>query len=422
MTARVLVGPQRDASRAAHLRTHGPLDLPADEAGRERLVDDVEASGLLGRGGAGFPIGRKMRSVAAGAATARPVVLANGCEGEPASHKDTLLMTHAPHLVLDGMQVAAAAVGADEAHLAVHRGSPALRAVCRALGERAGTDRTPVMVHELPGRYVASEETSLVHWLNGGEARPTFTPPRPFERGVRGRPTLINNVETLAHLALVGRHGAEWYRAVGDADEPGTMLLSLSGPPDISRVAELPTGTTIRAALTHAGVDVDAASAVLVGGYFGTWLPLDVALDTPLTHRGLRAVGGALGAGIVSALPATQCGVAETARVASYLATQSAGQCGPCVNGLPAIADAMRRLARGPWDDRRLGALDRWLAVVPGRGACRFPDGATRFVSTALSTFAADVAAHRAGHPCPASRAAGWLPLPAPSALEPAWR
>jgi NADH:ubiquinone oxidoreductase subunit F (NADH-binding) len=420
MTGRVLAGPPRDPSRAAHLRTHGALPLPQDTEARARLLDTVEESGLLGRGGAGFPIGRKMRSVAAGVAT--PVVLANGCEGEPASHKDSVLLTHAPHLVLDGLQVAAAAVGADEAHLVVHRGSPALPTVCRALGERHGADRTPVTVHELPARYVASEETALVHWLNGGDAKPTFTPPRPFERGVRGRPTLVNNVETLAHVALVGRHGAQWYRDVGDADEPGTMLLSLSGPPDVSRVVEVPTGTTIEAALTGAGVDVTAASAVLVGGYFGTWLPLDVALGTPLTHRGLRAVGGALGAGIVSALPADRCGVAETARVASYLATQSAGQCGPCVNGLPAIADAMRRLARGPWDDRRLGALDRWLTVVPGRGACRFPDGATRFVASALTTFGADVAMHRSGHPGAASRADGWLPLPAPSALDPAWR
>ena len=406
-TVRVSVGFDDGPSLAAHLRRHGGLPVvPA-----EQLLDAVDASGLLGRGGAGFPTGRKMRTVAAGKGAT--VVVANGCEGEPASGKDTLLLTRSPHLVLDGLQAAASAVGAKSAYLAVHAGSRAVPVLRAALAERR--DRIGVELVLVPGRYVASEETALVNLINTGTALPTFTPPRPFERGVRRRPTLISNVESLAQVALIARHGPSWFRTVGDADEPGTLLVTASGPPDIRRsVIEVPTGTTVGTTLAATGVDLAQCQAVLVGGYFGTWFDAAAADELPLTHRGLRAAGGALGAGILVGLPRTACAVAETARVATFLAEQSAGQCGPCLNGLPAIADALTRLAHGGWH-RELGpALDRWLTVVPGRGACRHPDGAVRFVSTALQVFAADVAAHRSGRPCPAHRSAPVLPVPTP--------
>jgi len=407
---RVLAGVGDDDVHAAHLDTWGGLpSLPGPE-----VVEVIEASGLLGRGGAGFPAGRKMRTVAAGAKR-RPVVVANGAEGEPASGKDVLLLGRAPHLVLDGLQLAARAVGADEAHLALHRGSPVAGAVRSALSMRQGTDTVPVTLHEIPSRYVASEETALVAYLNGSEARPTFTPPRPFDQGVGRRPTLVNNVETLAHVAAIARRGAQWFREVGDPDEPGTLLVTISAEGIARRVAEVPTGTTIGAVADRAGAGRDGVGAVLVGGYFGSWLPAAYAWPLPLTHRAMRSAGAALGAGVVAVLPPGACGLVETARVMHYLAAHNAGQCGPCLNGLPAIADALRRLASDGWDERWWPALERWLAVVPGRGACRHPDGAVRFASTALSVFAEDVASHRAGRPCAASAGAGWLPVPRPA-------
>lgn len=400
---------------AEHLDTWGPLPDAAALPGAA-VVATLEASGLLGRGGAGFPAGRKMRTVAAGA-DRRAVVVANGAEGEPASGKDVLLLGRVPHLVLDGIQIAARAVGADEAHLALHRGSTVAGVVGAALARRRGMDAVPVRVHEIPSRYVASEETALVRYLNGGEARPTFTPPRPFEQGVGRRPTLVNNVETLAHVAAIARRGADWFREVGDRDEPGTLLVSVSAAGISRRVAEVPTGTPIGAVADRAGVDRAGVGAVLVGGYFGSWLPAAYAWQLPLTHRAMQSAGAALGAGVLAVLPPSSCGLAETARVMSYLAAHNAGQCGPCFNGLPAIADALRRLASGAWDEHWWPALERWLAVVPGRGACRHPDGAVRFASTALSVFAEDVAAHRAGRPCRASASgSGWLPVPRPSA------
>ncbi|HWC36358.1 MAG TPA: NADH-ubiquinone oxidoreductase-F iron-sulfur binding region domain-containing protein [Mycobacteriales bacterium] len=390
---------------ARHLELWGALpSLPA-----AAVLDMVERSGLLGRGGAGFPTARKLRSVAAG--KGRPIVVANGCEGEPASAKDSVLLARAPHLVLDGIQLAARAVGADRAHLVVHHGSAVLPWLRAAMAERRH-DPVAVTLETVPARYVASEESAIVSALNGGEAVPMFTPPRPFERGVDRRPTLINNVESLAHLATIARFGPEWFSELGDPAQPGTTLVTVSGAGTDRRVAEVATGTSIGRIVKAAGLTLTNCDAVLVGGYFGCWLPAKTAARLPLTHQALREVGGALGAGIIAVLPPGACGLRETARVASYLAVQSARQCGPCLNGLPAIADAMAALAAGQWDEQTWPALNRWLDVVPGRGACRHPDGAVRFVASALSTFASDVEMHRAGRPCAGTASAPFLPIP----------
>jgi NADH:ubiquinone oxidoreductase subunit F (NADH-binding) len=417
-------GPRTDSTEwlAAHRQRHS--DLPRRRiAGPDlTLLEIVERSGLTGRGGAGFPTATKMRSVAAGAR--RPVVVANGSEGEPASAKDTLLLARSPHLVLDGIQLAARAVGADVAHLVVHRGRGLSEKLGIAVAERRDIDDVQITVHEIPARYVASEESAVVHWLNGGEAKPTFTPPRPFEQGVARRPTLVNNVETLAHLALIARHGAAWFREVGDPEQPGTLLLTVRDSAGRGQIVEVPTGTAIGAVAECAGVELAESSAVLVGGYFGTWLPASRAWDVPLTHRHLHAAGGALGAGVLAPLPVGRCGLAETSRVADYLAAHGAGQCGPCVNGLPSIAGALRMLAFGPWDDRVWPSLQRWLGIVPGRGACRHPDGFVRLVASALAVFADDVADHRAGRPCRRAGASAWLPVPSSAAALDAagWR
>ncbi|MDX6203017.1 MAG: hypothetical protein QOJ83_2517 [Frankiales bacterium] len=403
---------------AAHLARHGRL--PAASAAT--IIGQVDASGLLGRGGAGFPAGRKMRTVAAG--SGRAVVVGNGCEGEPGSGKDDLLLRQSPHLVLDGLSLAARAVGADQVHLVLHAGSAAAPGLARAIEERghAKIDTVRVQLSAVPARYVASEESALVQFLNGGPAKPTFTPPRPYERGVSRRPTLINNVETLANIALIARHGPEWFRSVGDADEPGTQLITVTGPGTPRQVLEIETGTTVASVFATAGIRYEDCQAVLVGGYFGTWLAPAVAHRLPLTHDSLRAAGGALGAGIVIGLPHDRCGLAETARVAGYLAAHNAGQCGPCLNGLPSIAGALQRLAYGPWDERMTAPLARWLTVVPGRGACRHPDGAIRLIGSALQVFAQDVDSHRAGFRCRGVGNSQFLPVPQLAAASGPWR
>jgi NADH:ubiquinone oxidoreductase subunit F (NADH-binding) len=378
---------------AAQLAAFGPRPS-VDPA----FVEVVERSGLRGRGGAGFPTGRKMAAVAA--ARGRPVIVANGCEGEPVSSKDRALLGLAPHLVLDGAAAAADALDADEIMIAMHRGDPAVATLRAAVAER-GADRLVARVVEIPPRYVASEESSLVNFINTGLARPTAKPPRPFERGVRGRPTMISNVETLAHLALIARYGAAWFRTAGTADSPGTTLVTVSGAVRQAGVWEVALGTTLGAVLDLAGGPSTTCQALLVGGLGGGWLPAHRAAGVRLTHDDLRAAGGTLGVASIVALPATACGVTETARIAHYLAGESARQCGPCMFGLPAVAADLAALAHGTGDLRgSLQRLHRRLGLLPGRGACGHPDGFARFARGALETFADDFRDHSRGRRC----------------------
>ena len=284
-------------SLAEHERKYGTLWLRGPSGSRrpERLIDIVEASGLTGRGGAGFPTGRKMRSVAGRGET---VVVANGAEGEPASAKDRLLLTQLPHLVLDGITLAADAVGANEAYLCVHRHErDLLDSLAAAVAERrrAGYDPVPIQITGLPGRYVSSEQSSIVQYLNGGPGKPTFSPPRPHESGVQGRPTLVNNVETLAHVALIARHGDRWFRTAGLPSAPGSMLVTVGGAVQRPGVYEIELGTGAGEVIALAGGPTEDLQALLIGGYFGTWLPAEVAWPVRMTQASMRAVGGALG-------------------------------------------------------------------------------------------------------------------------------
>jgi NADH:ubiquinone oxidoreductase subunit F (NADH-binding) len=368
---------------------------------RAVLIDMVRAAGLRGRGGAWFPLATKLAAVAAVSGRRGAAVVANGVESEPASQKDHALLARVPHLVLDGLALAAHAVGAREAVLCVRPADPLIPTLSAAIAERA--DPVPVRLAEVPDRFVASEETALVNFLNTGDARPTGRPPvaradgRATAKGLRGRPTLVSNVETLADLALVGRCGPDWFRSVGVPSAPGTALMTVGGAVARPGVYEIALGMTVADLLAVAG-GVEPAVAVLVGGFGGTWLPMPGAGELPLAPDELAAVGASLGVGLVSALPAGVCGVAVSARIVRYLAGESARQCGPCMFGLPALAEDMAALAGGRRVD--LDRLRRRVGLVRGRGACRHPDGAARQVASALSVFARDVAAHAAGRPC----------------------
>jgi NADH:ubiquinone oxidoreductase subunit F (NADH-binding) len=384
---------------ADHLVRYGPLPLRPRRGASDELIELVEASGLQGRGGAGFPTARKLRAVAEG--RRRPQVLVNGAEGEPISGKDQVLLAYVPHLVLDGAAVGAAAVGADEVTVAVGVGaSGALAAMGAAIAEREQRrlDRVSFRLVGVPDRFVAGEETALVNRLNGGPARPTFTPPRPFERGLSGRPTLVQNVETLAHLALIARFGADWFRSLGTCAEPGSALVTLGGAVRRPGIFEVPLGLPLRELLARAGGPAAPLQAFLVGGYFGAWIAAEQADTLALLDADLQRVGASLGARAIFALPTGACGIVETARVARYLAGESARQCGPCLHGLDAIAGALEQLAWGkngrPAAEAR---LPRWLEQVTGRGACRHPDGAVRLVGSALRVFADEAERHAHG-------------------------
>jgi NADH:ubiquinone oxidoreductase subunit F (NADH-binding) len=385
-----------------HERIHGPLPRVSPEG----LIDIVDRSGLRGRGGADFPTAIKLRAVAKRRGISAVVV--NGSETEPASLKDHLLLARLPHLVLDGALLAARTVGAGEIIVKVDQNAAEpVAALDQAISERHSAEM-PISLAVGPDGYVTGEETAVIQFLNGHAAKPRFVPPRPFERGYRNRPTLIQNPETLAQLALVARHGDEWYRELGTWADPGSVLVTVSGAVAHPGVYELAFGTPMIDLLQAAGGETEPLQALLIGGYFGTWLPARSAPHLHLAREELNSAGCSLGAGVIIALGQSSCGLHESARIADYLAGQSAGQCGPCVHGLAAIAGAFGALADGLAHGRERQRLLRWCSEVRDRGACHHPNGVVRFVESALEVFGPEVASHGSG-PCRA-RPAG-LPL-----------
>ena len=423
---------KRPQDLAAHLARHGDLpyrDRVGTPSSPGALISDIEKSGLTGRGGAAFPVHRKHAAVLEAADRRRrtPAVIANGSESEPASDKDATLLWLAPHLVLDGLQLAAEALGADTAVLVTHadREHDVAGRVRQALQERlsARLDRVPVQLAVAPARFLSGQETALVNHLGGGPSIPTFMPPRITERGLGGSPTLVQNVETLAHLALIARRGARWFREVGTAAEPGSMLATIRRADGQPRITEVPLGIPLRDLLgeapqnttQHTTQRTTPETAVLLGGYHGMWLPAARAATLTLDNQTLESAGARVGAGIVISLPPDRCGLVETARVVRYLALESAGQCGPCLNGLPRIAAAFVELATGRPRPTTIEDLQRWAGLVTGRGACHHPDGTARFVRSALITFAPEADRHARGR-CSATNTAPFLPIPAAAA------
>ncbi|OKI05336.1 oxidoreductase [Streptomyces sp. CB02923] len=375
--------------RVAHLARHGgPPDLSAGE-----LVALAEDTGLRGRGGAGFPFARKLSAVMAGQrrTDGRVAVVVNGSEGEPGCLKDTALLLYAPHLVLDGALLAARALGAEEVAIGVTRADVA-RSVRRAITER-GPLSTPVRAELLTERFVTGEGTALTDGLNRGPGLPSGRKVRSSERGLDGLPTLLSNTETYAQLALAARLGALGFRSTGDPAEPGTVLLTVAG----ERVVEAPTGVPLARVLALCGLG--PGQGVLIGGYHGTWLSPPAAGTALLTRDGLAAYGAVLGAGAVLPLPEGTCPAGETVRVARWMAAESAGQCGPCVLGLPALADALGQAVSGG-GQRALDAVRARMRAVERRGACSHPDGTARFVASALAAFSAEFDRHARGTGC----------------------
>ncbi|WP_197380323.1 NADH-ubiquinone oxidoreductase-F iron-sulfur binding region domain-containing protein [Mycolicibacterium mengxianglii] len=360
----------------------------------DALLSAVELSGIVGRGGAAFPLAVKLRSVRAawqrGQAT---VVVANGEEGEPASVKDRWLLRHRPHLVLDGLRLAARLVGAQHVH--VYLSDPvSFNAVGTALGalDDGTLDGITVSVKVVDPGYVAGEETAAVRAINGGPAKPSDKPPRPFEEGVGGLPTMVSNVETLANLPFLHRHGAEQYRAAGTSTSPGTLLVTVTGGGRPGALYEVPFGVAFTELVAAHGVPAESVRGVLMGGYFAGLLNTEV-LDVTLDHENLRRLDSGLGCGAIS-LITEECPVAVAAAVLSYFDRENAGQCGSCFNGTAAMAAVGAALRDGMADSEDLARLERWSVVLRGRGACATLDAATNTAASLLRNFPTEVARH----------------------------
>ncbi|MES2169688.1 MAG: NADH-ubiquinone oxidoreductase-F iron-sulfur binding region domain-containing protein [Actinomycetota bacterium] len=360
------------------------------------LLDEFTRSGLTGRGGAGFPAARKLSAANVSRESrmwaSSPIIVANGAEGEPRSVKDATLLHHAPHLVLDGLLAAASAVGASS--LYIYAPARALSGVRSAMRERR--DTRSITLVEARESFISGEATAVVNAIENGIALPTDRTQHLTTTGIRRRPTLVHNVETLAHVGLVARYGANWFRSVGSERDPGTRLVTVSGHLEREQVLEIAGHAMLSDVLVSSGIDLTSVSAVLVGGYHGTWIGRD-HLDANLSAGGLAKFGATPGAGIIFVLGTHECGLAATAKIVRFLADESARQCGPCMFGLPEMARLFERVAAGDRDHDLSRQLDRLGRSVIGRGACHHPDGTARLVSSALDTFAADVDAHVIG-------------------------
>jgi NADH:ubiquinone oxidoreductase subunit F (NADH-binding) len=388
---------REDAGRA-HPQRWRPQSLEEHRAEFPRsdsdgLIEQLDEAKLRGRGGAGFPTAGKWRSVRDNGAPS--AVIANGEEGEPLSIKDRYLLRRRPHLVIDGLLLAREAVGAERA--VVYLSSPAAHAaVLEALAHRPEDGVELVLVDP---SYVAGEQTSVVAAVNGGRPIPTSKPPRPEQVGVAGRPTLIQNVETLAHAAWIRRHGAVRFREVGTESEPGTFLATVTQLGEDPYLFEAPFGMTLRALLAETYIDPESASGVLAGGYYGGVLPRTM-VDVPLMLATLRELGSGLGCGTFAVLGARACPVHVATAVLRYFATESSGQCGVCVRGTGSMAQTLDRLARGGSEPGDAENLQRWASSLRGRGACGLLDGATIAAASLLEHFS-DVVEDHVHDRCP---------------------
>ncbi|WP_239104085.1 NADH-quinone oxidoreductase subunit NuoF family protein [Microbispora corallina] len=393
------LGPARltaglDQHRRLDLNTHYTFhdQLPGETV--DALIGMTEEVDLRGRGGAAFPFARKLRAVAARARDSDTVVLVNAAEGEPASMKDKMLLTRAPHLVLEGALLAASALGSKEVVVAVAAGDLAEASVSAAVAER-GLEGY-VRIAGIPERFISGEGGALVRAVNGAAGLPPGRRTRSSDSGVYGLPTLLSNTETYAQLAVLAELGPEEYASVGTVQEPGTVLLTVGGSVVVPAVVEVTPGVPLAAVLDLCEASV--GDGVLLGGYHGRWLSAADAYGAIVSRRGAAEAGGELGSGIVVPLGGDTCPLGETTRVASYLAAQSAGQCGPCRLGLPDLARAMADVEDGSPDGPDM--VRRAAAAVKGRGACFHPDGSARFVLSALEAFAEDVEEHRLHGTC----------------------
>jgi NADH:ubiquinone oxidoreductase subunit F (NADH-binding)/ferredoxin len=390
----------------AHQDIFGALPrMSADE-----LIAACQQIDLRGQGGAAFPFARKLTSVIENCERKDlpPIVVVNCTEGEPGSFKDKMLMIRTPYLILSGAALVAEAIGAEEIIVGVTANELANRSIEAAIGAEPGL-RKICRIFEQPERFISGESGSLVRGINGKRPIPPGRKVLAAERGVDDLPTLLSNCSTFAQISVLALLGPERFAAVGTPEEPGTVLLSVSGSAKRAAVVEVPTGVPLGAVLDIC--EAPAGDGVLVGGYHGMWLDAETAYNASVSRDGLASLNGTLGSGIVLPLGEGTCPLGEVSRIASYLAGESAGQCGPCKLGLPTVARALAQLVDGSGGAEALEVARRAAATANRRGACSHPDGTVRFVLSALEVFTEDLAAHVFHTTC-GRPVRGILPLP----------
>ncbi len=426
MTTPYLVPDEAITSMDGYLERGGGAGIArAVELGPRAVLDELDRSGLRGRGGAGFPTGRKWRTIAEAAGRTRYVVC-NAAEGEPGTFKDRAILRADPYQVVEGIAIAAFAMGAREAFIGLKASFTRERdAVTRAVVEmeQAGFfDDLSVGIVAGPEEYLFGEEKAMLEVIEGNDPLPRWLPPylhglfatspqlgweaHAAERGAStataggSNPTLVNNVETLANVTNVLAGGADWFRSLGTRESTGNVVCTVSGDVERAGVLEVEFGTPLRDVLAHFGAPRSGRRVkAVLPGVSNAVLP-GTRIDVPVSYEGFAAAGSGLGSAGFVVYDDTACMAQLACLLSRFLWVESCGQCPPCKLGTGAIAAALDAFAAGAVDDDDTARLEHWLANVADANRCSLPVEAQQLVPSLLAEFADDFTAHAAGE-CP---------------------
>ena len=388
----------------------------AVKAPPEDVIKEISNAGLRGRGGAGFPTGKKWSFTRECAKQPHYLVM-NGGEDEPGSKKDRVLMETLPHLVIEGVILAAYATGASKAYLYINANyEPAIKSITDALAEAKGVGywgenilgsdfSLDIEITPAPHNYVAGEDTAALEVIEGKKPWPRPKPPFPVTVGLFGKPTAVNNVETLANVPPIVLHGAEWYRAFGTAESSGTMIFSLNEDVNRPGIYELPFGTPLRYLIEECGGGMKGGKkikAIMPAAPSSAFLTPD-KIDTPLDHSSMREAGSALGCGVVHLVPEGSCIVEEVLKISEFFTAESCGQCPACRMETNTLTSLLKKVQQGQGGQPILEQFGKILAFNKGKGFCNLIAMPGPPIESALKLFPDDFQAHLATGKCAAN-------------------
>jgi NADH-quinone oxidoreductase subunit F len=358
-------------SRPTHRETYAEYCAAGGYSPIQRdILAEVLASGLRGRGGAGFPVAKKWGIAAEASSTPRYIVC-NAGEDEPGSFKDRMLLEYRPHLVLEGITLAAEAIQADEGFLYLNETYEECFATMHAAIEEARPS-IKMTIKKAPTVYVAGEDSAALEVLEGRPPKPRQKPPYPAAAGLFGKPTVVNNTETLANVPLIVRNGAVWFRNYGTPESPGTMLFCLGDEMSNPGLYELPLGTPLRHLYENLGGGLKNGrklKAILPGGPSCAFLT-PVQIDIHLDPESLKQAGSTLGCGVMRFYDEEACMVNETLQIAQFFARESCGQCPACRMETSMLSTMLERIQQGKGDAALFDQFQKILDFNRGKGYC----------------------------------------------------
>ena len=393
---------------------YGALEKALKDLSPESLLKEVSDSGLQGRGGAGFPTGKKWAFTCECAEQPHYVVL-NGGEDEPGSKKDRLLMENLPHLVIEGVILASYAVSASRAYLYINREyEAATQSMAQALAEAKeagywserilGSDFSlEIVLTPAPPDYVAGEDTAALEVIEEKKPLPRKKPPFPATAGLFGKPTAVNNVETFANVPPIIARGSQWFRSFGTTESPGTMIFSLNEEVNRPGIYELPFGTPLRFLIEECGGGVKggkAIKAILPGGPSSAFLPPD-KIDLSLDHNSVRAAGSTIGCGVVHLVTEGTCIVEETLQIADFFARECCDQCPACRMETNMLAAILKKVQQGQGGQPLLEQFSKVISFNKDKGFCNLINMPGPPIESALRLFRSDFDFHLANGRCP---------------------